>query len=297
MVDLITGKAGKPHIDGNSLGVLNAGIIGPDDYALDYGDKFAITLDDSNHATIATGCAMLNGRQALISTPEQVTITSGSQGMKRNDLICLRYQRVVSTGIESCTLVVVRGTATTGTPADPTVNTGSILNLVTVHDMPLYRIPLDGITVGTPVPLFNILKPMKDVWDSLTHASQWWAAEYKMQNSGSFVPFNYGGANRLLYNPGLRLIRVDLTPFRSAVKVGRYQCYLASSGALRPSKAMSIGQAILDNGQIGRELTLNADGTISVGPEINNGDLIKPLPNLVPIPSDVAITMNGLSEV
>ena len=168
MVDLITGKAGKPHIDGNSLGVLNAGIIGPDDYALDYGDKFAITLDDSNHATIATGCAMLNGRQALISTPEQVTITSGSQGMKRNDLICLRYQRVVSTGIESCTLVVVRGTATTGTPADPTVNTGSILDLVAVHDMPLYRIPLDGITVGTPVPLFNILKPMKDVWDSLT---------------------------------------------------------------------------------------------------------------------------------
>ena len=34
--------------------------------------------------------------------------------------------------------------------------------------MPLYRIPLDGITIGTPVPLFNVLKPMSDVWDSLT---------------------------------------------------------------------------------------------------------------------------------
>lgn len=39
--------------------------------------------------------------------------------------------------------------------------------------MPLYRIPLDGITVGTLVPLFNVLKPMKDVWDSLTPTVLW----------------------------------------------------------------------------------------------------------------------------
>ncbi|MCB6168202.1 hypothetical protein LIG27_11240, partial [Bifidobacterium longum] len=39
----------------------------------------------------------------------------------------------------------------------------------TTYDMPLYRIPLDGITIGTPVALFNVLKPMSDVWDSLTH--------------------------------------------------------------------------------------------------------------------------------
>ena len=118
-----------------------------------------------------------------------------------------------------------------------------------------------------------------------------------MQSESSFAPLAYGGANRLLYNPALRLIRVDLTPFKSTLHVGRYQCYLTSGGTLRPSKSMSVGQAILDNGTIGRELTLNTDGTVSVGPEINNGDLVKPLPNLIPIPSGVTITMEGLTEV
>lgn len=60
------------------------------------------------------------------------------------------------------------GTPTTGTPTDPAVNTTSPLDGGTTYDMPLYRIPLDGITIGTPVALFNVLKPMSDVWDSLT---------------------------------------------------------------------------------------------------------------------------------
>ncbi len=63
---------------------------------------------------------------------------------------------------------MVRGTPTTGTPTDPAVNTTSPLDGGTTYDMPLYRIPLDGINIGTPVPLFNVLKPMSDVWDSLT---------------------------------------------------------------------------------------------------------------------------------
>lgn len=34
--------------------------------------------------------------------------------------------------------------------------------------MALYRVPLDGITIGEPEPMFNILQPMSSVWDSLT---------------------------------------------------------------------------------------------------------------------------------
>ena len=65
---------------------------------------------------------------------------------------------------------MVKGTPTTGTPKDPALNTTSPLDGGTTYDMALYRIPLDGITIGTPVALFNVLKPMSDVWDSLTPA-------------------------------------------------------------------------------------------------------------------------------
>ena len=122
---------------------------------------------------------------------------------------------------------------------------------------------------------------------------QWVKFGFRMQNDKSFAGLAYGGENRLLYNAALRLIRVELAPFRSTVDVGRFQVYQPSSGTIKPSKSLGIGQAILDGGTMGRELTLNTDGTVSVGPEIKNGNLIHPLPNLIPVPSDVTITATG----
>lgn len=122
---------------------------------------------------------------------------------------------------------------------------------------------------------------------------QWVEFGFRMQNDASFAGLAYGGENRLLYNAALRLIRVELSPFRSTVDVGRYQVYQPSKGTIKPSKSLGIGQAILDGGTMGRELTLNTNGTVSVGPEIKNGNLIHPLPNLIPVPSDVTITATG----
>lgn len=127
----------------------------------------------------------------------------------------------------------------------------------------------------------------------ITAMRSWQVCTFKMQNDASFAGLAYGGENRLLYNAALRLIRVELAPFRSTVDVGRYQVYQPSRGTIKPSKSLGIGQAILDGGTMGRELTLNTNGTVSVGPEIKNGNLIRPLPNLIPVPSGVTITASG----
>lgn len=131
----------------------------------------------------------------------------------------------------------------------------------------------------------------------ITAMRSWQVCTFKMQNDASFAGLAYGGENRLLYNAALRLIRVDLAPFKSTVDVGRYQVYLPSSGTIKPSKSLSIGQALLDDGTMGRELTLNADGTVSVGPEIKTGNLIHPLPNLIPVPSGVTVTATGGTSI
>ena len=169
MVELVTGHAGKAHATAEQAAGLNAGILGLDDYVLDVHDKFKITVVSANKVTIGTGELVMQGRHVSQGTPEDLIVTNGSQGQKRNDLIVCRYAKG-SQSIESAKLVVVRGTPTTGTPTDPAVNTTSPLDGGTTYDMPLYRIPLDGITIGTPVALFNVLKPMSDVWDSLTPA-------------------------------------------------------------------------------------------------------------------------------
>lgn len=167
MVELVTGHANKAHVTAEQAAGLNAGILGVDDYVLDVHDKLKITVVSANKVTIGTGELVMQGRHVSQGTPEDLIVTNGSQGQKRNDLIVCRYAKG-SQNIESAKLVVVRGTPTTGTPTDPAVNTTSPLDGGTTYDMPLYRIPLDGITIGTPVALFNVLKPMSDVWDSLT---------------------------------------------------------------------------------------------------------------------------------
>lgn len=170
MVELVTGHAGKAHATAEQAAGLNAGILGLDDYVLNVHDKLKITVVSANKVTIGTGELVMQGRHVSQGTPEDLIVTNGSQGQKRNDLIVCRYAKG-SQSVESAKLVVVRGTPTTGTPTDPAVNTTSPLDGGTTYDMPLYRIPLDGITIGTPVPLFNVLRPMSDVWDSLTLTS------------------------------------------------------------------------------------------------------------------------------
>lgn len=205
MAELVTGHAGKAHATAEQAAGLNAGILGLDDYVLNVHDKFKITVVSANKVTIGTGELVMQGRHVSQGTPEDLIVTNGSQGQKRNDLIVCRYAKG-SQNIESAKLVVVRGTPTTGTPTDPAVNTTSPLDGGTTYDMPLYRIPLDGITIGTPVALFNVLRPMSDVWDSLTQRSTTWRVPYSSDSilltrigdicfMGGNVKFNSSGQN------------------------------------------------------------------------------------------------------
>lgn len=192
MAELVTGHANKAHVTAEQAAGLNAGILGLDDYVLDVHDKFKITVVSANKVTIGTGELVMQGRHVSQGTPEDLIVTNGSQGQKRNDLIVCRYTKGAQS-IESAKLVVVRGTPTTGTPTDPAVNTTSPLDGGTTYDMPLYRIPLDGIAIGTPVPLFNVLRPMSDVWDSLTQRIRFDrsgtpSANDEMHLSGAILP-------------------------------------------------------------------------------------------------------------
>ena len=166
-MELVTGHAGEPHVTAAQDAALHAGVIGGDDYVLSTKDRFAINVVSANKVTIAGGDLVMQGYHASNDKPADLIITNGSQGQKRNDIICCRYTKV-GDSIESANLVVVKGTPTTGTPVDPTLNTTPISQGATTYDMALYRVPLDGITIGEPEPMFNILQPMSSVWDSLT---------------------------------------------------------------------------------------------------------------------------------
>ena len=73
--------------------------------------------------------------------------------MSRCDLIVARYAKDVD-GIESVQLAVVKGVAG-ATPISPPYTTGDIAAGDALHEMPLYRVTINGLNIGNVIPLFN----------------------------------------------------------------------------------------------------------------------------------------------
>ena len=167
-IELVDGKAGVAHISSEDKAIIHQAKFSKSDVVFDWGDTFKCSMSSSNRATIGTGCASIQGLDWHITSAESVTISNGSQGMKRNDIICAHYHRDSKTGNENVALVVLKGTPNATTAADPTIPSGKILSGAVDAYMPLWRIPLNGITVGTPVRLFT---PRGALWDSVTQ--QW----------------------------------------------------------------------------------------------------------------------------
>lgn len=156
--EIVDGMTGTKHISSDDLSALNIATIGESNCVLKYGDDFALTMQSANSATLGTGVGMVGGKRFWNQAATNLTVQSGTQGQKRNDLVVARYAKT-SAGIESITPVVIKGTPTTGTAADPEV---------TANDLKLWRVPLDGISVGEPVKLFEPVASLATLRDSVS---------------------------------------------------------------------------------------------------------------------------------
>lgn len=158
-VHLVTGRSGSAHVTAADHGSLNAAIFGDGLYVLDRGGKLAATVISSNLVRIADGDLLMQGRHVRLNegNSADITIENGSQGNNRNDLIVCRYTKNITLGTEECNLIAIKGTETAGTAADPEYSSGSILDGDEQVDFPLYRIPISGLSVGSPVQLFTVI--------------------------------------------------------------------------------------------------------------------------------------------
>ena len=156
--EIVDGMTGTKHISSDDLAALNTATVGKADCVLEYGDDFKLTMSSANSATLGTGVGMVGGKRFWNQAATSLTIQSGTQGQKRNDLVVARYQKT-SAGIESITPLVIKGAPTTGAAADPAT---------TANDLKLWRVPLDGINAGTPVRLFEPVIPLATLGESVS---------------------------------------------------------------------------------------------------------------------------------
>ena len=235
-IELVDGKAGVAHISSEDKAIIHQAKFSKSDVVFDWGDSFKCSMSSSNRATIGTGCASIQGLDWHITSAESVTISNGSQGMKRNDLICAHYHRNASNGNENVELTVLKGSPNATAAADPKVPSGKILSGAVDAYMPLWRIPLDGITVGTPVRLFT---PRGALWDSVT-----------LYNAKGFTVIRTGMMMLVKYSGNIGNGSWDSV-----------QCEYVLPAELRPPVEVN-GMVCVSNGQTARMLVVNPNGTI-----------------------------------
>lgn len=147
-LEIVTSYQGTDHITADQMADFQRGIFG---WAciLPVGNKMEVNIQTANQITVSDGVVVFDGREFYISygTSENVTIKSGTQGMLRNDIVCVQYNRDESTGVESAEFVVVEGTPVSENPQDPAYSNLDIRTGVFMSQKPFCRVRLNGTAI------------------------------------------------------------------------------------------------------------------------------------------------------
>lgn len=171
-LDIVYGYQGKDHVKASQLARLLSGTIGEGRYVLGTQNAMAATMQTANKVRIGTGDLVMDGRYITNEAYQELAVESGQSGYNRNDLVGVQYSRASGSdadhSVETVSLVVKKGTQTAGDATDPSYTAGDIAAGDASAFYPLWRLPITGLNVGTPVKLFEELEPYSDFRDSVS---------------------------------------------------------------------------------------------------------------------------------
>lgn len=168
-MEIITGYTGKPHVTSEQDRDVNIGVVGEGSYVLQTGMQLAAEVSSNNEIKIRDGVLMHQGCTASIkkNTYDSLTITNGSQGMKRIDLIVARYEKNQDNRTEGLDLKVIQGTPAESNPAAPQYTEGDIQAGDYVADMPMYQVIIEGLNITEVKKMFKVIGSNKDLTEKL----------------------------------------------------------------------------------------------------------------------------------
>lgn len=180
-MELVTGRAGSPHITAQQDRQLHQGIWGEEAYILNTGNMLEPQVQSSNKILIKDGALMYQGAlfSVKVGTTDEITINNGNQGMKRKDLVVVRYTYDSSQNIESATWLVYQGTPTGSNPVLPSGISGDIQAGDAVVDVPYLSVSLDGINIVSVDVIPEVVPDIPAINASLSDLSETESAELR----------------------------------------------------------------------------------------------------------------------
>lgn len=155
---IVSGRTGSPHVTSQQFRQMLEGILGQDSYILTSGENLKPELSSNNLLKIRSGMMCHHGCISCveIGTYDEVTLTNGSHGMQRIDLVVNRYTRNTETEVEKCEWKVITGTAKASSPAVPTYTKGNLQERDLVDECPVFEIHYNGINVTEVKSLLSV---------------------------------------------------------------------------------------------------------------------------------------------
>lgn len=180
-MELVTGRAGSPHITAQQDRQLHQGIWGEEAYILNTGNMLEPQVQSSNKILIKDGALMYQGAlfSVKVGTTDEITINNGNQGMKRKDLVVVRYTYDSSQNIESATWLVYQGTPTGSNPVLPSGISGDIQAGDNVVDVPYLAVTLNGINIVSVDVIPEVVPDIPTLNASLADLSETESAELR----------------------------------------------------------------------------------------------------------------------
>ena len=189
---IVSGRTGSPHVTSQQFRQMLEGIIGQGSYIITSGENLKPELSSNNLMKIRSGMMAHHGCISCvdIGTYDEVTLTNGSQGMKRIDLIVNRYTRNAETEVENCSWKVIQGTPVASNPAVPAYTSGNLQNGDLVDDCPAFEVHYDGINVTEVKSLLSVADGLSELSSKLTETT---AGLSKANNSLGVIGTQYFG--------------------------------------------------------------------------------------------------------
>ncbi|MCD8198252.1 MAG: hypothetical protein LUE24_13990 [Lachnospiraceae bacterium] len=158
-IKITDGRGSAAHITSNDIVGKQQASLGTESCVYAVGNKFAYTLVDNNTIEIADGEGSIYGCfwRILPETVEEVTLTTGTQGVCRYDLIVARYTQD-ATGVESVSLAVLEGeeAASEEEAVAPGITEADIRDTVQTSEYALYKVFINGINVESVTSMMTV---------------------------------------------------------------------------------------------------------------------------------------------
>lgn len=161
-----TNESESPHFYAENDAAIYQAILGDGNLLMQFGENFRIEVLSYNTIRVHSGLLSVQGHMGVIEIDDSqdLVLENGTSGVVRNDLLVARFSTTGNHGIDTFSLVILKGGSNGELPA---YNNQDLNDGGKVRDFPIAKITMNGLSISTATALQTPATCMKDMLHAL----------------------------------------------------------------------------------------------------------------------------------